>query len=57
MGVKTDGLGEKDREVGKVTSLCLGVLCVSRAENPGRALLCELECINILDCIVEQSSF
>lgn len=41
MGVKTDSRGVKDRGGGEVASLCLGVLCVSRAVNPRRALLSE----------------
>lgn len=41
MGVKMDSLGVNDRGGGELTSLCIGVLCVSRAVNPRRALLSE----------------
>lgn len=41
MGVKMDSRGLKDRGGGEVISLSFGVLCVSRAENPSRALLSE----------------
>lgn len=49
MGVKMDSRGVKDKGGGEVTSLDFGVLCVSKAENPRRALLSELDRINIVN--------
>lgn len=39
--MKIDSRGLKDQAGGEVVSLSFGVLCVSRAENPSRALLSE----------------
>lgn len=56
MGLKMDSRGVKGGEGGEVTSLCFGVLCVSRAENPRRALFSECDRVNIMNDRFEKSS-